>query len=74
MKPVELCKTAIKNSSRKDELVLDPFLGSGSTIIASEALGRKCYGIEIDPYYCDVIIKRWEDFTGQKAELLDGTL
>tara|TARA_R100001463_G_scaffold124734_2_gene181922 strand:- start:3087 stop:4295 length:1209 start_codon:yes stop_codon:yes gene_type:complete len=74
MKPVELCKTAIKNSSKRDQIVLDLFLGSGSTIIAAETLGRKCYGIEIDPHYCDVIIKRWEDFTGQKAELLDGTL
>lgn len=74
MKPVELCKTAIKNSSKKSDIVLDIFLGSGSTIIAAETLGRKCYGIEIDPYYCDVIIKRWEDFTGLKGELIDGTL
>jgi hypothetical protein len=47
--------------------VFDPFLGSGSTLIACEKLGRKCYGMEIDPHYCDVIIKRWEDFTGKKA-------
>ena len=50
-------------------LVLDLFLGSGSTLIAAEKTGRKCYGMELDPKYCDVIVKRWEDFTGKKAEL-----
>ena len=48
-------------------LVLDLFLGSGSTLIAAEKTGRKCYGMELDPKYCDVIVKRWEDFTGKKA-------
>lgn len=48
-------------------LCYDPFLGSGSTLIACEKLGRKCYGMEIDPHYCDVIIKRWEEYTGKKA-------
>ena len=64
-KPVELAEKAIKNhhSSR----VLDLFLGSGSTLIAAEKTGRKCYGMELDPKYCDVIVKRWEDFTGKKA-------
>ena len=71
-KPVELCCRAIKNSKPKQ--VLDLFLGSGSTLIACEKTNRICYGMEIDPHYCDVIIKRWEDFTGQKAELLDATL
>jgi len=50
-------------------LILDPFLGSGSTLIAAEKTNRKCYGMELDPKYCDVIVKRWEDFTGKKAEL-----
>jgi len=48
-------------------LCFDPFLGSGSTLIACERLGRVCYGMEIVPHYCDVIVKRWEDYTGQKA-------
>ena len=52
-------------------ICLDLFLGSGSTLIACEKTGRTCYGMEIDPKYCDVIIKRWEDYTGQKAELLE---
>ena len=51
-------------------LILDLFLGSGSTLIAAEKTGRKCYGMELDPKYCDVIVKRWEDFTGKKAELV----
>ena len=50
-------------------LILDLFLGSGSTLIAAEKTNRKCYGMELDPKYCDVIVKRWEDFTGKKAEL-----
>ena len=49
--------------------VLDLFLGSGSTLIACEKTNRKCYGMELDPHYCDVIVKRWEEFTGKKAEL-----
>lgn len=58
---------AINNSSKKDEKVLDLFGGSGSTLIACEQLNRKCYMMELDPKYVDVIIKRWEDFTGKKA-------
>jgi len=73
MKPVELCVEGIRNSSRKDSMVLDLFLSSGSTLIACEQLSRKCYGMEIDPIYCDVIVKRWEDFTGMKAERVPGT-
>ena len=49
--------------------IVDLFLGSGSTLIAAEKTNRKCYGMELDPKYCDVIVKRWEDFTGKKAEL-----
>jgi len=68
-KPIALCSRAIKSSSREGEIVLDLFGGSGSTLIACEKTNRICYGMEIDPKYCDVIVKRWEDFTGQKAEL-----
>jgi len=69
MKPVELVCKAIGNSSQLESIVFDPFLGSGTTILASHKLKRKCYGMEIEPIYCDVIIKRWEQFTGQKAKL-----
>jgi|TARA_R110000824_G_scaffold121963_1_gene278499 DNA modification methylase len=74
MKPVELCASAIINSSVKDNIVLDPFLGSGSTLIACEINNRICYGMELEPKYCDVIIKRWENFTGLKAELVNASL
>jgi DNA modification methylase len=67
MKPVPLWAQAVTDGSRRGEVVYDPFLGSGTTLIAAEQLGRKCYGMEIDPQYCDVIVKRWEDFTGQTA-------
>lgn len=67
MKPVELIAKAVNNSSRRDNNVLDLFGGSGSTLIACEQLGRRCFTMELDPKYCDVIIKRWEDFTGEKA-------
>ena len=66
-KPIALCSRAIKSSSREGEIVLDLFGGSGSTLIACEQLGRVCYMCEISTHYCDVIIKRWENFTGQKA-------
>jgi DNA modification methylase len=64
-KPVILSERAINNHDAK--IVLDLFLGSGSTLIGAEKTGRKCYGMELDPKYCDVIVKRWEDFTGKKA-------
>lgn len=66
-KPVQLVMKAIENSSRRDEKVLDLFLGSGSTLIACEKIERTCFGMELDPRYIDVIIARWEAFTGQKA-------
>ena len=66
-KPVELAATAIKNVTNKNEVVLDVFGGSGSTLIACEQLERKCYMMELDPKYVDVIINRWEQFTGEKA-------
>jgi len=71
-KPIALCSRAIKSSSRENESVLDVFGGSGSTLIACEQLNRTCYMMEIDPKYCDVIIRRWENLTGQKAVKLDG--
>ena len=67
-KPVALAEQAFETTTQKNDLILDLFLGSGSTLIAAEKTGRKCYGMELDPKYCDVIVKRWEDFTGQKAE------
>jgi len=71
MKPIELCSRGIKNSSKNGMIVLDIFLGSGSTLIACEQTNRICYGMEIDPIYCDVTIKRWEQYTKQKAEKLN---
>jgi len=70
MKPVAMVEYLIKNSSKHEDIVLDTFLGSGSIIIACEKSNRICYGIELEPKYCDVIIKRWEDFTGEKAQLI----
>jgi site-specific DNA-methyltransferase (adenine-specific) len=67
MKPIEVVARAINNSSKKDNTVLDLFGGSGSTLIACEQLNRKCYMMELDPHYIDVIIQRWENFTGEKA-------
>jgi len=63
-KPVALAQRAIKNSSIKGDVILDLFLGSGSTLIGAESLGRRCYGMEIDPRYCDVIIKRYITYVG----------
>lgn len=71
MKPIKLLAKLIKNSSKNGEVVLDMFGGSGSTLIACEQLGRKCRVMELDPKYVDVIIQRWEDFTGGKAVLLN---
>ncbi len=67
-KPVELAVRAMQFSSLRDENVLDPFGGSGSTLIAAEQTGRRAYLMELDPPYCDVIVQRWEKFSGQKAE------
>jgi DNA modification methylase len=71
-KPVELSSRAITNSSRPNNTILDLFGGSGSTLIACEKLNRKARVMELDPKYCDVIVKRWEQFTGKKAELENG--
>ena len=67
-KPVPLITAMLRNSTRTGEVVLDPFLGSGSTLVACEELGRVCCGLELDPRYVDVVVKRWETFTRKKAE------
>ena len=69
MKPVELIEKALEGGSKKDDLVLDLFLGSGSTLIGCEKKVRKCYGMELDPKYVDVVIKRWQEYTGKEAVL-----
>lgn len=68
-KPIFIPEEAIKNSSKEGSNVMDLFLGSGSTLIACEKTGRKCFGMELDEKYCDVIIKRWQNYTGKKATL-----
>jgi DNA modification methylase len=67
-KPVELAARAIQYSSKPGEHVMDLFGGSGSTLIACEQHGRRAFLMELDPLYCDVIVQRWEAFTGKKAE------
>lgn len=69
-KPVTLCARAIRNSSKRGQIVLDVFGGSGSTLVAAEQLQRRCFMMELEPGYCDVIIRRWEHLTGQKAKLI----
>ena len=69
IKPVGLIVNEIRISSNVHSIIVDPFLGSGTTLIAAEQLNRKCFGIEIEPRYVDVIIKRWENLTGKKAKL-----
>lgn len=72
MKPIKLIARLMINSSLKGDPVADIFGGSGSTLITCEQLGRRCFMMELDPHYCDVIIDRWEKFTGEKAKLLNG--
>lgn len=72
MKPVGLIEYFLTNSCQKDENVLDLFAGSGSTLIACEKTNRTCYAMEIDPKYCDVILKRWEEYSGLVAERIHG--
>ena len=71
MKPVELVENALAHASNNGGKILDLFGGSGSTLIACEKTNRKCRMMELDPKYCDVIIKRWEEYTGKKAERLE---
>ena len=70
MKPVELYARAMRNSTDRGALVLEPFAGSGTCYIAAEKLGRICVGSELDPRYCDVIVNRWQTFTGKRAKLI----
>jgi DNA modification methylase len=69
MKPVALIERAVRNSSKSRDLVLDPFGGSGSTLIAAEKTGRQARLVELDPKYCDVIVRRWQAFAGGTAVL-----
>jgi len=71
-KPVELIRRCLANSTRPGDVVLDPFAGSGSTLIAAQELGRRSYLVEIDPGYCDVILARWEAFTAKGATRVRG--
>jgi len=68
-KPVECMRRPIQNHTRRGEAVYDPFLGSGTTLIAAEQVGRLCLGMELDPIYVDVAIRRWQAFTGKSAIL-----
>ena len=70
MKPLKLVEKAVKASSKAGDIVQDIFGGSGTTLIVCEMSHRRCRTMELDPKYCDVIIRRWEEFTGEKAELL----
>lgn len=73
-KPIELVERAIRHASKPGDHILDLFGGSGSTLIAAEKTKRKCFMMELDPKYCDVIVARWEAYTGRKAVLLTGSL
>jgi DNA modification methylase len=68
MKPIALVSRSIWNSTVARSIVFDPFLGSGTTVMACERSGRRCFGIELDPAYVDVVIARWGRETGRKAE------
>jgi DNA modification methylase len=68
-KPVEAMRRPILNNTRQKDIIYDPFLGSGTTLIAAHLTDRVCFGLEIDPHYCDVIVTRWQDLTGKKAIL-----
>ena len=67
-KPTKVMRWFMEWFTQSGELIVDPFLGSGTTVIAAEKLERRCYGLEIEPRYCDVIVERWENFTGKKAK------
>src|SRR5438067_13640797 len=68
-KPIELMRRPVLNHTKRGGTVYDPFLGSGTTLIAAEVTERACYGLEIDPKYADCIVQRWQNFTGKQAKL-----
>ncbi len=70
-KPVEMVADAIKDSTRRNDIVLDPFVGSGTTILAAERTQRRAFAMELDPKYVDVAIERWQDYTGEAAVLAE---
>jgi DNA modification methylase len=72
VKPVAMVADAMRDCTRRGDSVLDPFIGSGTTILAAERVGRRALGMEIDPLYVDVAIRRWQAFTGKDA-VLDGS-
>ncbi|CCB63445.1 DNA methylase N-4/N-6 (fragment) [Hyphomicrobium sp. MC1] len=69
VKPVAMLEDALLDMTNRDDIVLDPFLGSGSTLIAAEKTGRCCYGLELDPLYVDVILRRYHEVTGEQRIL-----
>jgi hypothetical protein len=72
VKPIAMVADAILDSTKRNDIVFDPYIGSGTTILAAERTGRRCFGIEIDPIYVDTTIGRWERLTGLKAKNSDG--
>jgi DNA modification methylase len=70
--PVELMRRPILNNSQRGEIVYDPFLGSGTSLVAAERTDRICYGLDLDPRYVDVTVRRWQNLTGKSAVLEDG--
>jgi DNA modification methylase len=69
VKPTAIVADAVLDVTRRGDIVLDSFLGSGATLMACERTGRRCYGLELDPLYCDVVIRRWQSYTGGLARL-----
>lgn len=67
VKPVQLVADALLDCSARGDIVLDPFLGSGTTLMSAERVGRRCFGLELDPLYVDTVIRRWQVFTGDRA-------
>jgi DNA modification methylase len=70
VKPVPMIADALLDSSQRGDIALDPFLGSGATLMAAERTGRRCFGLELDPLYVDVIVRRWQAYTGDVARCL----
>jgi DNA modification methylase len=72
VKPIAMVADAILDSTNLDDVILDPFLGSGTTLLAAERARRRCHGVELDPLYVDTVITRWERLTQQQARLSSG--